>query len=283
MGHITPLLTPEQVAAFACDGFLLLPDFYDAAREIEPIQRAIHAIIGIVIRKYQLPFEQPPFAPDSFDACYQQIIAHDRKIGGEIYDAVKQIPAFVRLSCNEKHDALLCQLRETTLPGVAAGGYGIRIDNPNEERFRADWHQDYPGQFRSLDGLVFWSPLAAMTPEMGPVEVCVGSHKDGLVPMHSKDPDNPEKSGAYGLRLQDRDARVAGYLRVAPLTKPGDLLILDFLVLHASGHNVGHRSRWTMQMRYFNFLEPTGIRIGWIGSFAAGKGINEVHPGLLID
>lgn len=283
MSRPSTLLTEEQTAAFERDGCLLLPNFYDVPREIEPIQRAIHAIMGIIIEKYQLPIEHPSFAPDSFEACYQEIIAHDRKIGGEIYDAVKQIPAFVRLACSEKHDALLCQLRNSTLPGVAAGGYGIRIDNPNEERFRADWHQDYPAQFRSLDGLVFWSPLAALTQDMGPVEVCVGSHKDGLVPMHSKDPDNPEKAGAYALRLQNRDERIAHYPRVAPLTKPGDLLILDFLVLHASGHNRSRRSRWTMQMRYFNFLEPTGIRIGWAGSFAAGKGIHEVHPGLLLD
>jgi hypothetical protein len=278
-----PLLTDDQVASFTRDGYLLLPNFYDLTGEIEPIQRGVHAIIGIIIKKYDLSFKQLPFKPESFDACYQDIIAYDRKIGGEIYDAVKQIPAFVRLTCSEKHDALLCQLRNSTLPGVAAGGYGIRIDNPNEERFRADWHQDYPGQFRSLDGLVFWSPLVALTPDMGPVEVCVGSHKDGLVPLLSKDPDNPDKTGAYGLRLKDRDERIARYSRVAPLTKPGDLLILDFLVLHASGHNHSQRSRWTMQMRYFNFLEPTGIRIGWVGSFAAGKSINEVHPGLLRD
>lgn len=138
-----PLLTSAQVEQYHRDGFLILRGFYDLKTEIEPIQRDIHKIIGIVIQKHGLPIAQAPFHPETFDASYQPLIAHDRRLGAEIYDAVKQIPAFVRLVVNERHDRLMRQLRNTDLPGVAAGGYGIRIDNPFEEKFRANWHQDY--------------------------------------------------------------------------------------------------------------------------------------------
>lgn len=275
------LLTPEQVEAFHRDGVLVLRSFYDAERDIEPIQVDIYRIIGLVIEKYELSIRQVPFRRDSFDSGYQELIAHDRRLGGEIYDAVKQIPAFIRLVCSERHDRLFRQLRETTLPGVAAAGYGIRIDNPNEEKYRADWHQDYPGQFRSLDGLVFWSPLLRVEEEMGPVQFCIGSHKDGLLPIRTTDPDHPEKTGAYGLILDKREERIARYPQIAPLTEPGDLVAIDYLTLHASGYNRGRRSRWTMQMRYFNFLDPTGIKIGWRGSFAAGVRIEDVHPEMI--
>lgn len=276
-------LTQEDKASFERDGFLVLRNFYDSSTEIRPIQRDIHALIGLLIDKYKLPIAQPAFSPEAFDAGYQQLIAHDRKLGGVIYDAVKQIPAFVRLSANAKHDEAMRQLRPNALPGVAAGGYGIRIDNPSEEKFRADWHQDYPAQFRSIDGLVFWSPLVAMTEELGPVRFCIGSHKDGLVPIHTRDPDNPEKTGAYGLRLHQRDERVARYKQIAPLLNPGDLVIIDFLALHAGGANHAQRSRWSMQIRYFNFRDETGVRIEWAGSFAAGTAIQQVHPELLVD
>jgi hypothetical protein len=43
-------------------------------------------------------------------------LAHDRRIGGEVYDAVKQIPAFVRLVADERHGRLVPQLRATDLP-----------------------------------------------------------------------------------------------------------------------------------------------------------------------
>ncbi len=277
------LLSTEQVVQFHRDGFLVVRDFYDRPAEIEPIQRDIHAIIGILVRKHGLPVQQTPFAPETFDSGYQELIAHDRRIGGEVYDAVKQIPSFLRFTANAKHDGLMKQIRRTDLPAVAGGGYGIRIDNPFEEKFRANWHQDYPSQFRSLDGLVFWSPLVTVTEELGPVQFCIGSHKDGLAPVHTKDPRNSDKIGAYALVLQNEVERIARYKVVAPTTAPGDLVIIDFLNLHASGHNRAKRSRWSMQIRYFNFRDPTGIQLGWVGSFAAGKNIREVHPELVVD
>lgn len=155
------MLTEEQIARFEKDGMLVLRSFYDLERDIVPIQYDIYRIIGLLIDMYEIPVRHLPFSPETFDAGYQDLIAFDRKIGGEVYDAVKQIPAFLRLVCSERHDRLFAQLRGTDMPGVAAAGYGIRIDHPFEEQFRADWHQDYMSQFRSLDGIVFWSPPGA--------------------------------------------------------------------------------------------------------------------------
>jgi ectoine hydroxylase-related dioxygenase (phytanoyl-CoA dioxygenase family) len=166
------------------------------------------------------------------------------------------------------------------MAGVAGGGYGIRIDNPREDRIRAWWHQEFPTQLRSLDGLIFWSPLLPVTPDMGPVGICVGSHKEGVVPIFDDD-GGLDRSGAYAVRLQNEAEVVARYERVAPLTNPGDLLIMDFLVLHESGHNVSKWPRWTMQLRYFNFLDPVGVKIGWKGTFAAAEELRDVLPELI--
>ena len=277
----TPLTT-EKLTAFARDGFVVLPSFYEPA-EVEAVQRGIHSIIGLLIEQYQLSIEQSSFTPETFDTGYQALIAHDRALGGVVYDAAKQIPAFIRIVASAKHEAVVRQVRDTDAPAIAAGGYGIRIDNPGEEKFRAGWHQDYPAQFRSLDGLVFWSPLIAMTDELGPVEFCVGSHKDGLAPVREMDAENSGKTGAYGLTLVDETARVAKYQKAAPLTQPCDFVLVDFLTLHRSGENRAARSRWSMQMRWFNFAESTGKRLGWVGSFAAGNDLRAVHPELVVE
>ena len=282
MPEFSKIVTPAQVEEFHRDGLLVLRSFYDQKKDIEPIQWSIYQIIGMLIRKHGLPIERELFTPETFDSGFQALIARDRKFGAEVYDAVKLIPAFVRLSCCQRHDSLVAQLRDTDFPGIAVGGFGIRIDNPSEERDRADWHQEYPAQLRSLDGIVFWSPLVAMDESMGPVRFCLGSHKGGLARVHTRDPEHPEKTGAYGLILENRDERVAGYRQVAPLLGPGDLVIVDFLTLHASGYNVSKRSRWSMQLRYFNFRDPTGIRIAWCGSYAAGIDFTRVHPDLVV-
>lgn len=276
-------LNDQQLASFARDGVLVVPNFYDVAREIQPIQEAIYHLIGKLIEKYALPISRPAFVPEHFDAGFQALIAANRRYGAEIYDAVKQIPAFVRLLSTEKHEQVFRALRPHACPAIAAGGYGIRIDHPGEERFRANWHQEYPAQLRSLDGVVFWSPLVTITEAIGPVQFCLGSHLAGPIPVYTRDPKNPEKSGAYSLTLKGEEELLRRYPHASPLTVPGDVVLVDFLTLHASGYNQSQRSRWSMQFRYFNFNEPTGVAHGWKGSYAAGVDFREIHPELCAD
>src|SRR5262245_33353001 len=277
------LLSDRHVSDFHRDGVIILRAFYDCTGEIEPIQTCIHHLIQTLLVKYGLPITHSPFSPAAFDIGYQRLIAHDRRIGGEIYDAVKNIPAFVRLASSVKHDAIVAQLIGTETPGIAHGGYGIRIDNPNEERYRAGWHQDYPAQLRSPEGLVFWSPLKQVTEEMGPVVFCLGSHKDGIVPVYTHDARNLDKAGAYGLTLQNEEHIIARYPHLAPTTEPGDLIVIHYATIHCSGRNSSDRSRWTMQMRYFDFDHPFAAQIGWRGCFASGLRLQDVHPELVLD
>lgn len=145
----TSLLNPSQRQSFRENGYLVLPGFYDRARDIEPVQRAIHHVIGQVMLRHGVEDQRPPYEAAHFDAGYLDLIRLNRAWGGEVYDAVKQIPAFVRLVAHPAHEQIVQELRPGSQPAIAAGGYGIRIDNPQEERFLAQWHQEYPSQLRS--------------------------------------------------------------------------------------------------------------------------------------
>lgn len=276
------LLTVEQLSEFQSAGVLIVRNFYDVPHDITPIQQGIYEIIGEVMRKHGVADTRRPFNSPSFDDGYTELIRINRIIGSEIYDAVKQIPAFFRLISHPMHEIVFRQIRPGAVPGVAGGGYGIRIDNPLEDKYRAMWHQEYPAQLRSLDGLVFWSPLVPVTEELGPVKFCLGSHREGPLPVLIADPDRSGRSGAYALMLHNEDEILSRYQKTAPLTSPGDLVIIDFLTLHASGQNFGTRSRWSMQFRYFNFADPTGRSHGWKGSYAAGVDFGKVHPELTV-
>lgn len=276
-------LSSSQVASFERDGLLVLPGFYDVAADIVPILHGIHRVVGLVMKRHGIADARAPFAPERFDDGYQALLARDRAWGGEVYDAVKQIPAFIRLLGHPHHEDLFRILRAGAIPGIAAGGYGIRIDNPNEDRFRAAWHQEYPSQLRSLDGLVFWSPLVRITEALGPVQFCPGSHAGGPLPVLTRSDDLLAAPGAYALRLKDEAHILEHYERIAPLTSLGDLVVVDFLTVHASGFNTSERSRWSLQFRYFNFDDPTGLGYGWKGSFAAGVDFRTIHPELCAD
>ncbi len=277
------LLTKSQIEDFAEHGYLVIKEFYEYHKQIEPIQYGIWKIIGILLKKYNIGVEQKTFSSDNFDYGYQQLIATDRQYGGELYDAVKQIPAFIRLVSLEKNDQVFSLLRNTDMPAIAAGGYGIRIDNPYEDKYRTLLHYEYRDQLRSIDGIVFWSPLVSITSDLGPIKICPKSHHEGLRRSYLRDPENPEKTGAFAMRLENEAALTEKYGFVAPLSKPGDLILMDFLTLHSSGINIASRSRWSMQFRYFNFNHPSGVNINWSGCVANGTKLKDIHPELVID
>jgi hypothetical protein len=269
------ILSASQRAEFSDNGVLVLRKFHDVESEIRPIQQAIYEIIDLVVRRHGLSIVREPFDHANFDCGYAELIAIDRKYGGEVYDIVKQIPAFLRLISSAHSERLFCELRCTDLAGIGAASYGIRIDNPFEEKFRSQWHQEFLYQPQSLDGLVFWTPLVPVTAEIGPVNICLKSHKQGLC-IYSKGTAYGDKQGAYQIGIFNEEAIVARYEQVAPLTEPGDLIIMDFLTIHQSGFNGSARSRWTVQSRFLNFREPTGMRIGWKASVTAGTDIQSI-------
>ena len=272
-------LTSEQVEAFHRDGFVKVPGFYDLVTEIGQIQRAIYDIIGLIADRRDLDLRRRPYHPDYFDAGFNELITIDRGFGSEVYDAIKMVPAFVRLAASEKGEAVMRQLRPHSFPGFVSRGHGIRIDIPGEDSFRSAWHQEYLFQLRSQDGLTLWSPLLRMRPDLGPVIFAPGSHREGIHPVRESATNRP---GAYSWSLEHEAEILRRFPQVAPLTEPGDVIILDFLVLHCSGFNRSTRPRWSMQMRLFNFLEPSGIELGWKGSVADGVTVRDLLPDLVL-
>lgn len=275
--NIEYLLSDEQREDFFENGFVVIKNFYDVESEIRPIQKAIYQIIGFVMERHSVSIAREPFEGENFDSGYLDLIAINRDFGGEVYDLVKQIPSFLRLIASKKAEELFCHLRNTDAPGIGAASYGIRIDNPIEEKFRSHWHQEFIVQPQSIDGVVFWTPLLKVTADMGPVIVCPRSHKDGLC-VYSKSKAYAKKIGAYKIGLSDEEATVAKYEKIAPLTSPGDLILMDFLTIHQSGFNKSHRPRWSIQSRFFNYKEVTGMRIGWKASVTAGTDVEKVFP-----
>jgi hypothetical protein len=273
MAHTS--LTPEQVASFQRAGVLIIKNHYDVTHEIAPIQKAIYEIIGLVAMRHGVELDRPPFTPEGFDAGFMALIAVNRSYGGEVYDIVKQIPAFLRLVSAPQNEAVFSELRKTDFAGIGAGSYGIRIDVPNEEKFRSLWHQEYLYQPQSIDGLVMWAPLVRMTPDLGPVSYCEASHLDGL---RLYERGNQGKTGAYQIAIHDADKVAAGYRQRSPLTEPGDVILMDYLMIHQSGYNISSSPRWSMQSRYFNFRDPSGLKTGWKSSITTGTDVEAIFP-----
>ncbi|WP_431821031.1 phytanoyl-CoA dioxygenase family protein [Burkholderia sp. F1] len=269
------MLSDSDKAAFNQNGVVVLRGFHDVERDILPIQKAIYEIIGLVMDRHGLSIQRERFSPSCFDSGFSELIQINRDYGGEVYDIVKQIPAFLRLISGERSEALFCSIRGTDFAGIGTASYGIRIDNPGEEKFRSQWHQEYLFQPQSMDGIVLWTPLMPILPETGPVIYCLGSHQDGLR-KYIKDDAYAGKSGAYKISMLDEETVANQYEQSSPLTQPGDVIVMDYLTIHQSGFNRSVRSRWSIQSRFFNFRDPSGMEIGWKGAVAAGTEIETI-------
>ena len=271
------ILTENQKKEFFENGFLIIKNFYDVENEILPIQKSIYQIIDFVIARHSLDITREPFKGHNFDNNFQELIALDESFGAEIYDLTKQIPSFIRLISSKKAEDVICLLRNTNAPGIGQASYGIRIDNPLDEKFRAHWHQEFIFQPQSMDGIIFWTPLLTVSKEMGPLNVCLGSHKDGLC-IYDKTKYDSKKSGAYTIGIHDEKNIVSKYKKYHLECEPGDLIIMDFLTIHQSGLNDSNRSRWSVQSRFFNFKEKIGAKIGWKASVTAGSDVEKIFP-----
>jgi ectoine hydroxylase-related dioxygenase (phytanoyl-CoA dioxygenase family) len=204
----------------------------------------------------------------SISSAVMDLASINRESLGQVYDAIKQIPEFMQLVTLSKNFELFSLIRKNSMAGLAANSYGIRIDLPSEEKYRTLWHQEFPAQLRSLNGLVFWSPLVDITKDLGPVKLLDKSHMQGVLPVYQDN--NDGRSGAYSLRLRDENEIVSKFEIVEPCLKVGDLLVMDFNLVHCSGVNKSDSPRFSVQFRLFDFNNDIGKQILWKGSFASG-------------
>lgn len=268
------MISKEQIKQFQSEGFLYISSFYNLEKEILPIQKDIYQLVSILINKYSLSIKQESFSPKTFDSGLQELLSDHRELVSIIYDTVKKIPSYMKLACSNKNEEIAKELLQTEFVGFANRGFGIRMDNPSEDHFLTQWHQDYVSQLCAKSGIVLWSPLRDVTSEMGPVEICTKSHKDGIFRVIK------EGEGSYGLKIKNEKDMVNRYTSIIPEVKAGDMVIIDYLTLHRSTPNRSKYTRWAMISRYFDFLDPVGISHGWKGGLQEGNSFEKIHPEL---
>jgi ectoine hydroxylase-related dioxygenase (phytanoyl-CoA dioxygenase family) len=257
-------LSKEQLSFWDKNGYLVLQGFYDRAAEIEPVLGEVRQLLALM--------GEPAGA--EFDEGLVEMARNCRARASQVYDALKRLPSYVRLATAGKHVAVAKQLLKSAFVGFAPRGYGIRLDHAGEDKFLTQLHQDYTSQLISPRGVVFWSPLRKVTAALGPVVLYPGSHLLGIQRIEKRG------QGSYGLHLPNEETLRQQFVAVAPEPDVGDVVIMDYLLLHESSPNRSDRTRWAMISRYFDFTEPIGKSHGWRGGLAEGNSFEHVHPEL---
>lgn len=267
------------VKRYEDDGVALFPGFLDMSTLVAPLWEEIRNVLAMCRAECNLPHSDG----EEFDSGLPELVEQHRQVAGKAYDAVRKLPAYYAIATSPRVWDLVSRLLHTDLPGWYAQGSGIRMDHPGEDQFLSPWHQEYPSHLNSLDLLTLWIPLVPVDEMVGSVIVCPGSQREGLLPVYLDDPLNANRNGSQATEIADLDRHLARYPETSMDTTPGDVIALHGLTLHRSRPNRSERTRWSMQLRYFNFRDPQGRRSFWTGGMLAGVDLQTIHPEAVVE
>lgn len=117
--------------------------------------------------------------------------------------------------------------------------------------------------------LTLWTPFGRITPEMGPLAICLGSHEwEDVTSTYGQD--DVDRDHTRGVFTDDPLELVETYGgRWATTTfEPGDAVILTMYNLHASLRNDSDAFRLSCDTRYQPASDPVDDR--WVGSTPRG-------------
>jgi len=203
----------DQMERFNRDGFIVLPGF----------------LPRVDLDRFEKEFAQLR------DCGYEP---------AEQYDICSQITSFLRIISSPEIAAAATSLMPGSGPLYCFTSRCL-VAPPNDERRTYGWHQEV---FYTIPGSRFvqsWAPLIEpSTVENGTIEVCVGSHKAGVVRQ-----DWIEREGHATQIIVDPVA-VDQYEQRTIEMQVGDLLLFDGRLFHRSGKNTSPRTRYSMVGMY---------------------------------
>jgi 2-aminoethylphosphonate dioxygenase len=216
----TSLFSPEEMAAYRRDGFVVVPGLFDAA-EVAAISAwtdAVHAI---------------PEVPGSYMVYGETSLREPgRRLISRIENLYAHHPGFRAL-----FDGDQLRGRVSELFGEPAVLFKDKINfkMPGGDGFKS--HQDHQAGWGTYASL-FVTALVSIdetTAENGCLELAPGHHRAGLI-------------GAEWTPLGQ--AEMAGMRFVAYPSQPGDAVFFDSFVPHRSGPNMTDRARRVLYVTY---------------------------------
>jgi len=149
-----------------------------------------------------------------------------------------------------KHHPVLIDLLERMLGGPILPHPRVLMRNifPARDEFTTKAHQDFPNVQGSTEVYTAWMPLIDCPMEVGPLQVAVGSHTNGVY-------DFGIAGGAGGIEIKDP---LEGTWASSAFAA-GDVLLFHSMVVHKGVPNHSNKLRMSMDVRYQLVSEPFNI------------------------
>ena len=152
---------------------------------------------------------------------------------GELYDTVSYSSCFLKMiSDSNIEDYTRSLLGLSKRNTIYSWTHRVRIDPPKDERRTYGWHQEIFYTIPETKFIQTWCPLIRNTTiENGTIEVCEGSHKEGIAKQTWNEID-----GRATQIIVNEDIVKKYKQKKLPMLK-GEILFFDPHMFHRSGHN----------------------------------------------
>jgi hypothetical protein len=271
-------LTEMALAVYGEQGCLLLREFA-AADAVTRFRDEAATMIGLLLAELRL--DRAASTLQRFDRGLDLLLTADRARVGRLYMAVRKLPSVYALITAPRVWAVMRQLMATRLPGIYPGGTGIRMDHPAEDTYLSPWHQEYPYNLTSDNAVTLWLPLVDVDEANGCLRLAPRTQRLGALPVRVRDALNARRNANEALEIDGLEAILARHADLAVPARAGDALVFHTFLLHRSQPNRSDATRWTLQARYFDFLNPTAVRHDWVGGMNEGVDFRRYHPELV--
>ena len=250
-------LGENQVAQYFEDGFLIVDDVFTMA-ELQPVMDEFEDIVD-----------------DWAERLHRAGKIQDKHEGEGLYTRLasleKEWPGVAPLIHNRTHtqprlaalwssNNLLDMVEQFIGPDISGHPVSvIRTKTPSTPLMTVPWHQDSAyfevGAEKTLQPTA-WIPFCDVNEHNGTLQVIRGSHKPGTVYPHRPEKETAHPESWY-LYIEEEDLPPGD--RVIGEMKMGSMLWHSNTMVHRSTENASDRVRWSVDIRYQNPGEPTGL------------------------
>ena len=241
------------------NGFYIFKNFYNKSL-VEKIKKEIFYISS---KLYKEKTNQKIIKYNSKKFDYYVLKSKKERlndVNSAIYNTCKKLPSFFKIISHNQTYNICKFLMGSKNIGILNHGFGIRIDFPRDNFWKARLHQDYTSQLGSPNGIVIYSAFDSVSKKQGPVILYKGSHNPGIFKTLTNYKKVKQKKTYDPYYIDIKKYELKRFKKFHLVLRERDMALFDFRMLHESGNNFSNKIRWSAIHRIFDLSHKDAIK-----------------------
>ena len=250
MGTITNSIhRAGKFSKFTDNGFILEKNFLDI-KILNNLKKEMQAIFWLQIEKANLHHN------NNITIGMESLFHSNYKVFTNCGKHIQHLISAWELCISEQIISYLVDVLNLQFPNICTRPV-LMFNNPhtasNDVYHTVPFHQDAKSMDGSSNSIVVWIPLQNTPKKLGAIRIIPRSHKLGIIAKEIDD---------FGFGYVDSTDYLENDITDIE-TELGDILFFDSKLIHASGENKSHSTRWSCQFRYNDLLDDEFITKGY--------------------